>query len=84
MLLLWWVRRYDIDSGEWDMRIYSLLFILVEKREGERGEVWHLGGGYGLPETREEQCRPLPPQAQLDVPSCLPQIPKEKKVEKFY
>ena len=63
---------------------YSLLFILVEKREGERGEVWHLGGGCGLPETREEQCRPLPPQAQLDVPSCLPQIPKEKKVEKIF
>ena len=57
------------------------MLILVEKREGERGEVWHLGGGCGLPETREEQCRPLPPQAQLDVPSCLPQIPKEEKVE---
>ena len=28
---------------------YSLLLILVEKREGERGEVWHLGGGCGLP-----------------------------------
>ena len=57
----------------------SLLLILVEKREGERGEVWHLGGGCGLPETREEQCRPLPPQAQLDVPSCLPQIPEVER-----
>ena len=49
------------------------------KREGERGEVRHLGGGCGLPETREEQCCPLPPQAQLDVPSCLPQIPKVER-----
>ena len=57
------------------------MLILVEKREGERGKVWHQGGGCGLPETGEEQCRPLPPQAQLDVPSCLPQIPKAEKGE---
>ena len=43
--------------------------------------MWHLGGGCGFPKTREEQCHPLPPQAQLDIPSCLPQIPKAEKVE---
>ena len=27
-------------------KLFSILVILVEKREGERAEVWHLGGGW--------------------------------------
>ena len=62
--------------------LYMLLLFLVKRerereRERERKDR-HLGGGYGLPEAGEEHYCPLHPQAQLDVPSCLPQIPREK------
>ena len=64
---------------------YKLMLLLVKKEVREKEEKeWHLGGGCGLPEAGEKRYYSLHPQAQLDVPSCLPQIPKEKKVEKFY
>ena len=55
-----------------------LLLVKKEAREKEEKE-WHLGGGCGLPKAGEERLCPLHPQAQLDVPSCLPQIPKRRK-----
>ena len=55
-----------------------------ERRKRKSEKEWHPGGGCGLPEAGEKRYYSLHPQAQLDVPSCLPQIPKEKKVEKIY
>ena len=63
-------------------REYYLLAVVTfsQKGRGEREwEGWHLGGGCGLPKAGEERLCPLHPQAQLDVPSCLPQIPKRRK-----
>merc|ERR1711989_89084 len=62
----------------------NMLLLYLVKREREREKERkdrHLGGGCGLPEAGEERYCPLHPQAQLDVPSCLPQIPKAEKGE---
>ena len=54
-----------------------LLLVKKGRESEEREKEWHPGGGCGLPKAGEGQFCPLHPQAQLDVPSCLPQIPKE-------
>ena len=74
--------RAQLKPTEDVVTFLDLLAVVTfsQKGRGEREwEGWHLGGGCGLPKAGEERLCPLHPQAQLDVPSCLPQIPKRRK-----
>ena len=57
-------------------------FAVVNFSWKESGKMGHLGGGFGLPKVGEEHFCDLQHQAQLDVPSFLPQKPKREKVER--
>ena len=61
-----------IEMLSQDISKYVLDFFYVERASG---------GGCGLPKAGEEHIGPFHPQAQLDVPSCFPQIPRAEKIK---